>query len=361
MIRLRELDPLICRPDTSVADVLKRLSDSAYLFLLVVDKNGRLLGTITDGDSRRAFLRGVKLNDTAVACMQDKPITGRVGEEEANLQRFTQIQARNAFLPLVDADGLLQEVLYSNTERSQVSALVMAGGPGTRLGELTRSKPKPLLPVGDRPILDHILERLERTGIRSIFVSVHYLAEQIESFIGERDNVAAIQVVHESERMGTAGALSQVPEAAKDDVLVVNADIITNANFSALENFHQRQGHDATIAVANYEVQVPYGIVRHTEDGIFQGIDEKPHQMFLAAAGIYLLSPQITALVPPDRPMDMPELLNLGRSIGLRVGVFPIHEYWVDIGQPHDLENAVRDHENGAIPGGFDKGQRSGK
>ncbi|MBH61060.1 MAG: alcohol dehydrogenase [Alphaproteobacteria bacterium] len=344
MIRLSEIAPLTCRQDTKIADVLRRLSESSYLFLLVTDETGRLVGTITDGDARRAFLRGVRLDDSAAACMQREPIVGRVDEEDENLRRFGQIRARNAFLPIVDADGVISEVLYSSADVGQLSALVMAGGPGTRLGELTRSKPKPLLSVGDRPILDHILERLEQAGIHTIYVSVHYLAEQIEAFIAARDNAGTVQVLHETERMGTAGALSQMPEAARGEVLVVNADIMTKANFSAIESFHHRQGHDATIAVANYEVQVPYGVVRHTEDGIFQGIDEKPRQMFLAAAGIYLLSPQFTALVPPDRAMDMPELLNLGRSIGLRVGVFPIHEYWVDIGRPHDLENAMRDH-----------------
>lgn len=346
MIRLTKLKPLVCQSDTKIAEVLSRLSESNYLFLLVTNADGRLLGTITDGDARRAFLRGVKLDDAADACMQSQPITGRVGQDEENLQRFAKIQARNAFLPIVDENNLIREVLYSSTDIGQASALVMAGGPGTRLGELTRTKPKPLLPLGGRPILDHVLERLEHAGVRSIYVSVHYLADQIEKFIADRKNIASVQVLHETERMGTAGALSQVPEATRGDVLVVNADIVTKANFAAFENFHHRQGHDATIAVANYEVQVPYGVVRHSEEGLFLGIDEKPRQLFLAAAGIYILSPQFTALVPPDKPMDMPELLNLGRSIGLRVGVFPIHEYWADIGQPHDLESAVRDHES---------------
>lgn len=351
MVRLTDLAPLVCGKETTIAEVLTRISESSYLFLLVVDEGGRLLGTITDGDARRAFLRGVKLDDPAAACMQREPITGQVGDDEENLRRFATIRSRNAFLPVVDESGALVEVLFASTDVGQVSALVMAGGPGTRLGELTRSKPKPLLPVGDRPILDHVLERLELAGIQSIFVSVHYLADQIEHFIAERDNIASIAVLHETERMGTAGALGRLPEAGRGEVMVVNADIMTKANFSAFETFHHKQNHDATIAVANYEVQVPYGVVRHNEDGIFQGIDEKPRERFLAAAGIYLLSPQVTALVPPDRPMDMPELLNLARGIGLRVGVFPIHEYWVDIGQPHDLETAVRDHADGAGSG----------
>lgn len=356
MIRLQDIEPLLVRQKTHIADVLTRLSSSDYLFLLVVDGAGRLVGTITDGDVRRAFLRGVGLEGRADACMQREPISGRVGQEDENIRRFGQIRSRNAFMPIVDEQGMIREVLYSSTEIGRVAALVMAGGPGSRLGALTRSTPKPLLPVGDRPILDHILERLEIAGIHSISISVHYLAEQIESFIVRRNNIASIRVLRENERMGTAGALGRMPEASQGEVLVVNADIMTNADFSAFENFHHRQGHDATIAVANYEVQVPYGVVRHNDDGLFLGIDEKPRQTYLAAAGIYLLSPQFAALVPPDKPMDMPELLNLGRKIGLRVGVFPIHEYWADIGRPNDLENAKRDHAEAAISAGRRQG-----
>lgn len=346
---LTDIEQVCCPSDTSISNILTRLSESEYLFLLVVDENGRLLGTITDGDARRAFLRGAKLDDPAHACMRNEPIVGRLGESETNRRLFASLRVRNAFLPLVDDSGCVREVLHSNTDTGQLTALIMAGGLGSRLGELTRSQPKPLLSVGDKPILEHVLERLELAGIQSTYIAVHYLAEKIERFVADRENASPVHLLHESERMGTAGAISRIPEATQSDILVVNADIITKANFAAIESFHQRQGHEATIAVANYEMQVPYGVVRHNEDGIFQGIDEKPRQSYLAAAGIYVLSPQFTALVPPGRPMDMPELLNLGRSIGLRVGVFPIHEYWVDIGRPHDLESAVRDHENGAL------------
>lgn len=349
MIRLIDVEQVLCRDDTLISEVLSRLSEFEYLFLLVVDEAGRLLGTITDGDVRRAFLRGAKLDDAARSCMEAKPTIGRVGDDDKNRRLFASLRVRNAFLPLVDDKQCVREVLHSSSDAGQVTALIMAGGPGSRLGELTRSQPKPLLSVGDKPILEHVLERLELAGIQSTYIAVHYLAEKIERFVADRANTSPVHLLHESERMGTAGAISRIPEATRSDILVVNADIITQANFAAIESFHQRQGHDATIAVANYEMQVPYGVVRHNEDGIFQGIDEKPRQSYLAAAGIYVLSPQFTALVPPDRPMDMPELLNLGRSIGLRIGVFPIHEYWVDIGRPHDLESAVRDHENGAL------------
>lgn len=359
MIHLTDLEPVACRPDTEIAEVLKRLSASSYLFLLVVDESGQLLGTITDGDARRAFLRGLKLNESASSCMQANPIVGRVGDEDENRRKLGEVKARSAFLPVLDDSGSVREVLFASQEADHVVALVMAGGPGKRLGELTQAIPKPLLPVGDKPILEHILKRLEEAGLRKVFISVHYLPEQIEAFVAERDSIAEIELLHETSRLGTAGALSQLPASDNKEVLVINGDILTDVNFGALEHFHQRQAHDATITVANYEVHVPYGIVRHSEDGLFVGIDEKPKQSHLAAAGIYLLSPQFAALVPSDRPMDMPELLNLGRSIGLRVGLFPIHEYWVDVGRVDDLEGAIRDHANSKkTPAPLDENRR---
>lgn len=344
MIRMTDLAPVVCRPESAISDILKRLSASSYLFLLVVDADGKLLGTVTDGDARRAYLRGVGLDQTAKECMQSRPIAGRLGDEDGNRRKLAQILGRIVFLPLLDEAGRVREVLYAAATAAQTTALVMAGGPGSRLGELTRETPKPLLRVGDKPILERILDRLESSGISTIYISVHYLAEQIEKFVAERDNLATIELLRETSRMGTAGALSRISDADDKSVLVINGDIVTQVNFTALESFHHRQGHDATITVANYEVQVPYGIVRHSEDGLFEGIEEKPRHNYMAAAGIYLLSPQFTALVPPERAMDMPELLNLGRKIGLKVGLFPIHEYWTDVGLPSDLEAAERDH-----------------
>lgn len=346
MKRLTQFGEYLCAPDTPTHEAVARINASAYLFQLIVDGNGRLLGTITDGDIRRGILHGVSLGDPAASCMQRKPMTGRVGADAENLKQLHMVGRSVAFLPLLDAHDVVREVwVGTEAPTDVVTALVMAGGQGTRLGERTRTTPKPLLPVGDKPILAHILDRLEDAQVSEIYIAVHYLAEQIEQFVAGRKNRARLHLLHESRPLGTAGALGKLSASDRGPILVMNSDVLTRTNITALLAFHRRHGYDGTIAVARYEVRIPFGIVRHTGDGLFSGIEEKPQNSYFVAAGIYCLSPEFTALVPPDKPIDMPELLNIGRGIGLRIGLFPIHEYWQDVGRQEDLEAAERDHE----------------
>jgi NDP-sugar pyrophosphorylase family protein len=217
----------------------------------------------------------------------------------------------------------------------------MAGGEGRRLGERTRTIPKPLLPVGGRPILDHVLNQLEDAAVEEVHIAVHYLADQIKGYVSRRSNRARISFVEEDAPLGTAGAIGKLDSLQESPVLVVNGDVITNVNFSKVHDFYLRNELDCAVCVSRFDVEVPFGVIRYGDDGLFRGIDEKPCITNFIAAGVYYLSPQITALVPRDRRMDMPELLNLGQQIGLRIGLFPIHEYWTDVGRPSDLEAAA--------------------
>lgn len=310
----------------------------AALFLVVVDESGCPVGTVTDGDIRRALLDGHGLDEAVTVCMNASPMLGRAGDTRGNRQK---LKAGISFLPVVDESGILCEIIHQPGSGTPY-ALVMAGGFGTRLGDLTKDTPKPLLPVGGKPMLAHVFERLEQGGIRRIFVSTHYLADQIRAFVADWQGDAEIEVVHEDHPLGTAGALGLLPADDKTPVLVVNADVLTKVNFRALIDFHGRHGFDGTIAVTNYETRMPFGVVRCSDAGLFDGIEEKPVLRHFVAAGIYYLSPEILSLVPGDRPLDMPELLNIARRIGLRIGLFPIHEYWIDIGRPDDLNAADR-------------------
>ena len=346
MIRVTELGDLVCGPETPIREALARINGTVYLFQLVLDEAARLLGTVTDGDVRRGILGGVTLDDPIRACMKEDPLIGRVGADADNRKSLRSVGTSRAFLPLVDEDGIVREVVIAkDSGGAALRALVMAGGRGTRLGERTKNTPKPLIPVGDKPILEHVLERLEAAEVAPIHVAVHYLAEQIQEFLACRKSRTQVHVIHEEAPLGTAGAIARLPRG-DGPLLVLNGDILTRVDIQALSAFHDRHGYDATIAVAQHEVQISYGVVRHGDDGAFLGVEEKPSTTHFVAAGMYLLSPEITALVPPDRPMDMPELLNLSRSVGLRVGLFPIHEYWVDVGCPDDLAAAQEDHES---------------
>lgn len=347
MIRLASFALYLCPAAASTREALARLNATDHLFQLVTDRDGRLLGTVTDGDIRRAILAGGALDDPVSRCLHRNPLVGRAGEDAANQEKLRRIGGYKAFLPVLDDEGRVHEVLVTGvpTEAGVKTALVMAGGRGTRLGERTKDTPKPLLRVGDKPILEHVLSALEDAGVSEIFVSVHYLAEQIDAFVTARAGRARVCTVHEGEQRGTIGALGQLPRPLRDAVLVVNGDVLSAVDFNALAAFHARHGYDATIGVARHEIDIPFGVIRHTSDGLFERIDEKPRIGHFVAGGIYLLGPAFASLVPDDRPMDMPELLNEGRALGLTIGLFPIHEYWRDIGRPHDLAAAERDHK----------------
>jgi NDP-sugar pyrophosphorylase family protein len=312
------------------------------LFQIVVSESGHVLGTVTDGDIRRAMLRGVAMGDSVEMCMRKTPVLGRAGEDITN-----RVLLRRAwFLPVVDAAGRLDHVLIQRRfEQPFNRALVMAGGFGRRLGNLTREKPKPLLPVGGRPILDRVLEQLEDAGISTIHLALYYRAGQIRDFIARRHNQAEIKFLEESEPLGTAGALAQLSNNVEEPILVANGDVLTQVDFGALYEFHSRHGYDGTVAVSRYETEIPFGVIRQTADGLFAGIDEKPRMTHFVAAGLYYLSPEFIALTPRGRPVDMPELLTLASGAGLRIGLFPVHEYWIDVGRPGDLAAADEDHE----------------
>lgn len=342
MILLDDLVSYLCDANAPIRDALARLNKTEHLFLLVTDNDNCLVGTMTDGDIRRGILRGLDLNAPARACMHTDFVVGNAGADQNNHALLQARQNRIRFLPVVDANSRPVQALVLQPDAGVIeAALVMAGGPGKRLGERTRGTPKPLLPVGGRPILDRVLEGLENAGVRKTFVSVHYLSEQIERFIADRQNANTVKIVQESEPMGTAGALGELADQSLGKaILVVNGDVLTSVDYDALRAFHGQHEFDATVAVAQYETVIPFGVVRQSGDGLFEGIDEKPRQRHFVAAGVYYLSPAVLALVPPARAVDMPEVLNRAREAGLKIGLFPIHEYWTDVGRPDDLEAA---------------------
>lgn len=326
-------------PDTPVRQVMQAFNTVNYPFRLVCDAAGRLLGTITDGDVRRGLLSGLNIDSPASACMHRNPITARVGDRWEDIDRPRGVN----FIPVIDAEGVVRHVMVASAEAEPIaSALIMAGGLGRRLGERTRNTPKPLLPVRGKPILEHILLQLEEAMVPQIYVSVHYLHEKIESFLRMRKSRSRIELVHETDLRGTAGALALLPKRISEPILVMNADVITDVNLQAMAQFHSEHANDATIGMAAYDCEIPFGVIRHDDRGAFSGIDEKPVKRFPVAAGIYILSPSIVAVMPRGRRIDMPDLLMMGMRMGLRIGTFPIHEYWIDVGHPEDLAAAER-------------------
>ncbi|MFN0042030.1 MAG: sugar phosphate nucleotidyltransferase [Alphaproteobacteria bacterium] len=338
MNRVNAFSHLVVLASATIRTVLERINAATPdLFQIVVGADGRVLGTVTDGDIRRAMLRGVGLDDAVESGMHRGPMTGRIGATAENQRLLRQAK----FLPVIDDAERLDHVLIARNVPGGIgTALVMAGGFGTRLGEATRGTPKPLLDIGGRPMIDRVLAGLEDAGVSRITVAVHYLAEQIEAFLDARGGRPRVSVIRESEPLGTAGALGLIDLPPDQPVFVVNGDLVTGVDYAAMHEFHVRHGFDGSVAAARHELTIPYGVLRYDEDGLISGIDEKPTLHHFVAAGIYYLSPEIVALVARGRPIDMPELLESARKIGLRIGVFPVHEHWRDVGRPGDLSAA---------------------
>lgn len=335
-----------CGPDVKIKDIMLEFNQRQQHIMLVIDETDTLLGTVTDGDVRRVLLKGDTTTESPVsACMHATPKTGMVGEDEKNITALWKTNTSAPFLPIVDQDNQLVEVLLATIQESVSprTALVMAGGFGRRLGERTKKTPKPLLDVKGRPILSHILDQLEAAGVEKIFISVHYLADQFETYLNERNNKAHITLLHEGVPLGTAGAISLLPDDMNEDFLVINGDVMSSVDLSQFTFMHQRNENDATIVLAQHEVNIPYGVIEHSEDGAFIGVNEKPCLRHFVLAGIYYLSPVFKALVKEGEYLDMPSLLNAGRSIGMKIGLFPLHEYWIDIGHPEDFDAAQQE------------------
>ena len=334
-------------PSSTIRQALGIIDSGSMKIALVVDENKKLLGTLTDGDVRRAILRGGGLDDLIESIYFRSPMT--CGSNDSN-EKILQLAAAHKLyqIPVVDAesrivgiaevDELLQPLQRTN------KIVLMVGGLGTRLSPLTDITPKPMLHVGNKPILETIIENFSKYGYTDIILSVSYKSHIIEEYFGNGDKFGVkIDYVHESKRMGTAGALSLMRESLTEPFFVMNGDLLTNINFEHMHDYHLSHDAVATMAVREYDFQVPYGVV-NVQDGRIVSIEEKPTHKFFVSAGIYMLSPQILAVVPDNEFFDMPTLFE--RLIADRHNTvsFPIREYWLDIGRMSDYERANNEY-----------------
>lgn len=341
-------------PNTPIREVLRRIDDASTQLALVVDQEGRLLGTATDGDIRRGLLAGLELHSPIKACMHEDPLAIASDTNDGDVVALLRTRGlRHA--PLVDSErrviGLkvLDELLAARRRDNPV--VLMAGGLGSRLGGLTRDTPKPMLPISGRPILEHILLRMVDQGFHSFWLAVNYKAEVIEQHFGDGAKFGcSVRYLREDKPLGTAGALSLLPERSDLPLLVANGDLLTTIDFGALLDHHERSGAIGTMAVRPHEVQIPFGVIETDEDR-FVTVHEKPVLQHVIAAGIYVLSPAAVAVVPSDSFFDMPEVFSRLVELGKQATVYRMADYWIDIGRPPDLERAARDFEAQAAGG----------
>lgn len=327
--------------------VLETISEGNMQIALVVDDGCHLAGTVTDGDIRRALLRGDGLETPVHTLMNDNPITGLLDEDESLWQR-TMRRHSLSHLPLLNSAGCivgLTRYITPQEPRHDNAVVLMVGGLGSRLAPLTQARPKPLLEVGSKPILETIIENFASHGFHRLYLCINYKGDMIRKYFGDgsRWNVE-ITYIEEKSRMGTAGALSLLPEMPDSPFFIMNGDLLTQVDFVRLLRFHQKQAAAATLCVREYTHQIPYGVVDldgHTVTGML----EKPSHRVHVNAGIYMLNPEALKLIPGNGYFDMPDLINLILEKNMSVTSFPIHEYWIDIGQIQEFQQAREDYE----------------
>ncbi len=340
------LERITVSPHASLADTVACIDAGAAQVALVVDTDGRLVGTVTDGDVRRGILAGVTLDTPIENVMNRRPVTAPEATPGSDVLA-TMRRRRIHQIPLVDDAGrlvglrIIDDLLERTPRHNRV--VILAGGRGTRLMPLTNEVPKPLLPVGDRPIVERIIETCRDAGFQRVTLALNYRADLFRDHFGDGSRLGIdVDYLVEDEPRGTAGALSLLDDLPDQPILVMNGDVLTSLSFSHLFDYHTDHGADATMCVREYEHIVPFGVV--SVDGHeLTGLDEKPSLRFFVNAGIYVIAPSVLKLVPRSGRYDMPELFAKLRADGRPTSAFPIREYWLDVGRHPDLERARAD------------------
>jgi dTDP-glucose pyrophosphorylase len=340
---MKKWKSILVTPETSILDTIKVIDKSALQIALVVSSLNRLLGTVTDGDIRRGILKNVSLDSPVKQVMNLDPLVASSSESPKEIQ--SRMKARGLkHIPVVDENySIVDLYLYDQFIAAQKRdnwVILMAGGLGTRLAPLTDLSPKPLLRVGDKPILETIISKFSEYNFDNFYISVNYRADQIKQYFEDGSKWGIhITYIDESQRLGTAGALSLLPEKPTKPIIVMNGDLLTKVNFEQLLDFHDQHGLPATMCVREFQHQIPYGVVK-TEEHRLTGIEEKPIHTYFVNAGIYVLSPEVLSHIPRDTFYDMPTLFDTLITKQHGAGVFPIREYWLDIGRMSDFEKA---------------------
>lgn len=336
------LRSVIASPDTPVSNALRQLDEAGTGALLLCDDERRLQGLLTDGDVRRAFLRGVPFHIPCLEIATHDPIVGTPDMTAQDMLRLMQDFDVN-HLPVVDGSGcvvdfaLRHELAFESV--AGPTAVIMAGGYGKRLHPLTENVPKPLLPVGDTPLMEIILGQLRKSGIRRVNVTTHHLAEMISDHFGDGSAYGVeLNYVTETRPLGTVGGL-RLMKNVHEPMLVINGDILTGVDFTRMLAYHREYHADMTIGVRKHSVQVRYGVV-DCDGPHVRRIREKPEWEVLVNAGIYILEPRVARFIPADERFDMTDLLQKLLEAGRPVVSFPIFEYWMDIGTHSDYAKA---------------------
>ncbi len=342
-----EWKKILISPQTEIHKAIEIIDKNALQIAFVIDQDHKLLGTITDGDVRRGLLKGISLDCPVQQIMNERPITIPVLKNKKSILNILRVN-KLRHLPVVDDSGCvigierLDDLLQPIKNENWV--IIMAGGLGKRLNPLTDHCPKPMLTIGEKPILETMLSNLLEQGFRQFCISVNYKAEQIKDYFGDGSRWGAeILYIQEEKKLGTAGPLSLFPVKTEKPIVVMNGDVLTKLRLDQLIDFHNSHRSHTTIAVRSYDYQVPYGVIKSSKDRLI-GFEEKPVYTSLVNAGIYAMNPEVIDMIPKGSYFDMDQLLRAMLSNHEPLSIFPIREYWIDIGTMEDFNQAKLDY-----------------
>lgn len=347
VIAMHDLSNVIVQKTATIRDAMRMLDAGSQRIVLVLDSDSRLLGTVTDGDIRRGLLGDADMQDKVSQIMNKKPYTSsHLSTREQRLKLMNQHDL--TAIPILDESNRVVGLETLNQamqpERHDNPVFIMAGGFGTRLQPLTDHCPKPMLRVGDKPMLEHLINQFKNHGFHDFYISTHYLPDVISNYFGngERWNVS-IKYVHEATPLGTGGALGLLPKnLITKPLIVTNGDVLTKLNYSQLLHHHETKKFDATVCVREDEYRVPFGVIE-AEDHLVTSMVEKPTYRYNINTGIYVLNPEIIDGLKPGQRIDLPNLLEQHRQSKKLIGIYTSYEYWLDIGQMKDYQKAQID------------------
>ena len=322
---------------------LDRLASDAILF--VVDEENRLLGSLTDGDLRRGFIRGLGFEDSITDFIQPDPKF--IYEKDFNQEKLKSFKEKLIkIIPILNIDKQIVDVLNFRfrTTLLPLDAVLMAGGEGKRLRPLTENTPKPLLKVGEKPIIEYNIDRLINVGIENVYLSINYLGEQLEAYFGDGSSKNInIDYLKEQKPLGTIGSVLLVKEFQHDDILVMNSDLLTNIDFADFYKTFKDSGADMAVAATSYHVDVPYAVLETDDNQNVKTLKEKPRYTYFSNAGIYIIKRKLLSMIPANEFYDITDLMEKVIEMDQKLVTYPINGYWLDIGKHADFKKAQED------------------
>lgn len=332
--------------EKSVREALIKLDELASdAILFIVDEHNKLIGSLTDGDLRRGFIKGLGFEDSILEFVQANPKF--IFDDEFDQSKLEEYKSRNfKIIPILNKDQQIVDILNfrNRTTLLPVDAVLMAGGKGMRLRPLTENTPKPLLKVGDKPIIEYNIDRLAKVGVENIYLSVNYLGEQLEDYFGDgSDRNLNIGYIKEDKPLGTIGSVLLVDKFEHDEIIIMNSDLLTNIDFADFYKTFKESGADMAVAATTYHVDVPYAVLEADETQQVKSLKEKPRYTYFSNAGIYLLKKKLLEMIPKGEFYDITDLMDKVLAMDNKLITYPINGYWLDIGKHEDFKKAQED------------------